>query len=332
MNRAKLVVVWRITEACDLTCPFCAYSRSLPRPRATAHPAEVERLGALLGTYSAQTQRPILVSWLGGEPLLWKPFFKVSQRFKQEFGLQLSVTTNGASLNTDSILQNLVTIFDELTLSLDGSASQHDAWRGRPGLYASLESNIRKLAGIKARLGYGPRIRVNTILMRNTIQNFESLCLQLADWGVEEVTFNALGGRDRPEFFPDHRLLPADLAAFRHALPALRVRLASLGLTLLGSEHYLDRLTNLASNQLSPVSDCHPGATFWFIDEQGLIAPCSYTGAGYGIPLSEIQTLNDLDQLPYRFANRQRTQRLSICNDCPSTQVFGKFGTSGNPA
>lgn len=324
MTPAKLVIVWRITEACDLACPFCAYSRTLPRPRATANRAQVERLGVLLGQYTAQTGRPVLVSWLGGEPLLWKPLFEVSQQFKTQ-GLKLSLTTNGTLLNNEDIRHQLVSTFDELTISVDGTAAQHDAWRGKAGLWSSLKANLQQLAALKKSLGHGPRLRVNTILMRDTVDGFDDLCLELAQWGVEELTFNALGGRDRPEFFPDHGLLPADLDRLRAQLPALRERLAPLGLTLLGDSHYLDRLTASAQNQYLAVTHCDPGTHFWFIDEQGVIAPCSYTGRGYGVPINEIQTVADVAHLPQHFAQLQRTHRLAICNDCPSTQVFGKF-------
>lgn len=325
MPTAKLVIVWRITEVCDLACPFCAYSRALPHPRATANRAQVERLGSLLGQYAAQTGRPVLVSWLGGEPLLWKPIFEISRQFKHEFGLRLSVTTNGTALNSETTRYQLMDTFDELTISVDGTPAQHDAWRGKAGLWTSLKTNLQQLAALKKNLGYGPRLRVNTILMRDTVEGFEALCLELAQWGVEELTFNALGGRDRPEFFPDHHLLPADLNRLRTQLPALRARLAPLGLNLLGDSHYLNRLTALAQGQPLPVADCAPGTRFWFIDEQGYIAPCSYTGTGYGIHLNEVQSLADIAQLPHRFAEQQRTNLLEICGDCPSTQVFGKF-------
>ncbi len=314
-----------MTEICNLACPFCAYSRALPRLRSTATQDEVERLGALIGAYARQAQRPALVSWLGGEPLLWKPIFEISQWFRHEFGLQISATTNGTALHDAQVQERILEDFEELTVSVDGLAAVHDGWRGRAGLWASLEANVRQLAMLKARAGRGPRLRVNTILMHDTVRDFEALCQRLSDWRVEEVTFNALGGRDRPEFFPEHGLCPEDVAWLRGALPDIRARLAPTGLTILGNDHYLDRLAASTNNYQSPITNCHPGTQFWFIDEQGWIAPCSYTGMGYGIHASEIETVKDLAQLPQRFAERQRANLLAVCGDCPSTQVFGKF-------
>jgi len=325
---SKLVVVWRITEHCNLGCHFCAYSRRLRRPRGLADSDQVLAFGALLGQYAAASSRAILVSWLGGEPLRWPPVFEISHIFKRNYHLRLGVTTNGAALNSPTVRQRLVEDFDELTISLDGLGAVHDQLRGAPGLFERLRANIAHLSALKAHVGYGPRLRVNTILMRDNIQDFEDLCRMLAEWGVEELTFNALGGRDRPEFYPAHRLLPEHIEWFRAALPAIRARLAQRGLTILGSEHYLNRITAWAHNLQSPISNCHPGQHFLFIDERGFVSPCSFTTRGYGLHLSEIRSPADLHQLPRLFAARQHQQMLTPCLDCPSTQVFGKFDYS----
>ena len=44
----ELIIVWRITEICDLACPFCAYGRHFKnRQYAAANPGDVLRFGAL---------------------------------------------------------------------------------------------------------------------------------------------------------------------------------------------------------------------------------------------------------------------------------------------
>jgi MoaA/NifB/PqqE/SkfB family radical SAM enzyme len=325
VNAPTLVIVWRVTEVCDLTCPFCAYGRGLTPARACADLPELQRAGRLLGDYAAQSGRTILVSWLGGEPLTWPPLLTLSRQFKQIYGLRLSVTTNGARLNSPAVQAALMEDFDELTVSIDGLAATHDRLRGRAGLWAGLESGLRRLAERKAAVGGGPRLRVNTVLMRETLGEFEALCEILAGWGVEEVTFNALGGRDRPEFYSDHALTVQDVAWLRGRLPGLRARVAARGLMIRGGPAYLERLHATGAGQPWPILDCGPGQAFWFIDERGRVAPCSFTTGGYGLPLSELRHVSDLEKLPARFAALQRGRRLAVCDDCPSTQVSGKF-------
>ena len=112
---SALVVVWRITEACDLACPFCAYDRRLRRARASANPAEVLAFGTVLRDYARAAQRSVLVSWLGGEPLLWPPVWEVSRIFVEECGLRLSATTNGTALRSAAVRENSARYFSELT-------------------------------------------------------------------------------------------------------------------------------------------------------------------------------------------------------------------------
>jgi MoaA/NifB/PqqE/SkfB family radical SAM enzyme len=325
---SKLVVVWRVTEVCDLACPFCAYSAELRRPRASADRGEVIRFGALLGEHAQTCGRAGLVSWLGGEPLLWKPIWDVSHVFKNQFGLRIGVTTNGTRLDSEGTRRTILEDFDEVTVSVDGVGPDHDRRRGMAGLYARLEKNVRWLKEHKIASGRGPRLRVNTVLMRDTIHAFESLCVAVAGWGVEELTFNALGGRDRPEFFPDHSLRPKQIESFCAELPRIRERVAPLGLNILGSERYLSRLLASAHHHQLPITDCQPGQKFLFVDECGYLAPCSFTTQGYGVHLSEIRSVSDLQSLPARFAERRRATTLTPCYDCHSTQVFGKFANS----
>lgn len=324
-NNPKLVVLWRVTEVCDLPCPFCAYSRELSRPRQSIEPEKVLRFGKILSDYAQATGREVLVSWLGGEPLLWKPLFEVSQVFKHELGLQVSVTTNGTRLETDTVRRALLANFDEITVSLDGVGASHDTCRQTAGLYKRVEAGVWRLRA--ERQGKAPRLRVNTILMRSNVQQFESLCRTVAEWGIESLTFNALGGRDRPEYFPDHHLLPEQVEAFRHELPNIRERMARLGLTILGNTRYLERLEASSLNNQLPITDCSPGQTFLFIDERGMISPCSFTSNEYGIYVDEIGTIEALEQLPATFARRRQEALAQVCYDCPSTQVFGKFTT-----
>src|SRR5438105_11950174 len=81
-----LVVVWRINEVCNLACGFCGYSRAVARTRLSAREEQVRALGAVLagsraepefgvgalGRYGRAQGRGVMVSWLGGEPFLWR--------------------------------------------------------------------------------------------------------------------------------------------------------------------------------------------------------------------------------------------------------------------
>jgi MoaA/NifB/PqqE/SkfB family radical SAM enzyme len=325
MGSPDLVVVWRVTERCNLGCAFCGYSRHIRRRRATADPRQILAFGALLGEYQAAAGRTVRVSWLGGEPLTWPPLVELAKVFRSAYQLRLGVTTNGVPLARAAMREHLVAVYDEVTVSIDGRGEFHDRCRDAPGLYGELRRSIAELRRQIDRAHSPLVLRVNTVLMRGNVAALEGLCRELAGWGVRELTFNQLGGNDRPEFYPENRLLPGQVEWLRRELPGLRRRMAALGLVVRGGDRYLERMACTARGVHIPVADCGPGQTFQFVNEEGVVSPCSFTSAGYGVPLDSLTSPADLERLPLVFAERKRQQALAPCGDCHSTQVFEKF-------
>lgn len=320
-----MIVVWRVTEHCNLSCKFCAYDRDLSRWRQDADPGSIRQFGPILANYQQTTGDSVLVSWLGGEPLLWPPLSDLTREFHSEFGLRVSTTTNGTRLNSPELRAHLLEYYSELTISIDGIGSVHDELRGWPGGFARLEHDVTLLANEKRIAGHGPILRANILLMRHTLPGFEQLCIRLANWGIEEITFNQLGGNDRPEFYPAHRLLSAQSDWLVDQLPRLRNGLAAIGARLNGSKNYATRIQATTYGRRLPIQDCHAGERFLFINERGEIAPCSFTVDGYGIPIASITSAYGLLELPRRFLELRNQKRLSACEDCHSTQIFEKF-------
>lgn len=319
-----MIVLWRVSERCNLGCGFCAYDRRRPGPRHEVDAATALRLGRLFGEYRQATGQRVLWSWLGGEPLLWPPLWQLS-RMLHEAGLAISATTNGSTLQQSAVRRQLLQHFAELTVSIDGPAEFHDTMRGWPGGWQRLRESILALVAERDDGGAPLKLRVNTVLMRQNVASFAELCETLTSWGVDEISFNPLGGRDRPEFFPTHRLRPQDVTSLREQLPSLRTRLRRHGTRLAGSAHYLDRIAANAQGHAIAVDDCAPGEAFLFIDERGRIAPCSFTVDDYGQHVDELRSVDDLyTLLPHWRAARQ--QRIApACADCRANHVFAKF-------
>jgi MoaA/NifB/PqqE/SkfB family radical SAM enzyme len=320
-----MIVLWRVSERCNLGCGFCAYDRRRPGPRHEIDAATVERLGRLFGEYRQATGQRVLWSWLGGEPLLWPPLWQLSRMLHDEAGLAISATTNGSTLQQAAVRRRLLQHFAELTVSIDGPADFHDAMRGWPGGWQRLRESILALVAERDDGGAPLKLRVNTVLMRQNVASFAELCETLAGWGVEEISFNPLGGRDRPEFFPAHRLRPQDVAELGELLPCLRQRLLRHGTRLAGSAHYLQRIEANAHDRAVAVGDCAPGEDFLFIDERGRIAPCSFSVDDYGLHVDELRTIDDLQALSPHWRVARRQHAAPVCADCRANHVFAKF-------
>jgi MoaA/NifB/PqqE/SkfB family radical SAM enzyme len=314
---SALVCVWRVTSRCDLACPFCAFDRTLKIPRLDADAAEGLRFFGLLR--EAWPDRDVLVSFLGGEPALWGPLIEVNASLRA-LGFRTSLTTNGRALRRLAWREWAAANLDEITVSIDGIGSAHDDLRSDPGGYADTIAALRELGG----RGGPPYVRVNTVVMRQNVGGFADLVAALAEAGVHEVTFNALGGRDRPEFHPDHALRAEDVDRLAEELPALRARFPALRIP--GGPGYLARMRASALGGRLPVEDCGPARTFLFVEADGRVAPCHFTVDDYGVPSASLRSPEDLRALPARFA-AARQRRSRWCDDCPSTQVHEKFAS-----
>jgi MoaA/NifB/PqqE/SkfB family radical SAM enzyme len=320
-----MIVVWRVTQHCNLSCPFCSYDRTLSLPRVQASLETVMRFAAVLSAYQKTNDDPVLVSWIGGEPFLWRHLREATLRLTDEFGLRVSATSNGTTLGSADVKRLIVERFSELTISVDAPGAAHDALRGWPGGFDRLERHVSEVAREKAIAGRGPLLRINTVLMRDNLPRFEELCLRVAAWGVNEITFNQLGGRDRPEFFPDHRLRASDVDHLEDFVPALRARLAERGVRLNGGAGYVRRMRASASGDALPMRHCGVGRRFLFVDERGLTAPCNYTVEQIGVPLNELGSVEAFSALPIQLEAARERCRPAACEDCHSTQVWDKF-------
>ena len=328
--KLERVVVWRVTEQCNLGCGFCAYDRGLKFPRAQAEAAQVERVAQLLLQWSQARGERLLLSWLGGEPLLVPWLLRLSAKLRalarsSECDLALSLTTNGTRLSDAHVRQALLANFTEITVSIDAWGRAHEQLRGWAGGFQALTHSLQQLFDERVILGSKMRVRINVVLMRNTIGEFSELCDALSQWPISEISFNALGGRDRPEFYAENALSARDIDAFAKALPLIRAQLAAKNIKLLGDENYLYRLKQVANRWAMPVRDCQPGQRFLFIDERGQMAPCHFTSDEYGLAVDDIQCPGDLDDVLTRFAAQQAQRPAAACADCMSTQMFGKF-------
>lgn len=319
-----MIVVWQISTHCNLRCGFCAFDRGIVMPRTQVDAADVRRFADLLGQYQAQRGEPVHLSWLGGEPTLWPPCVELSYQLR-DAGLTLSMTSNGSTLQQPKLLAMARDCLSELTLSVDGLAATHDRLRGRPGLWQQQLDTVRTLRAQRRPGDALQLLRVNTVLMRDTLPDFAALCVQLAQAGADQITVNLLGGRDRPDFYAQQKLQPDDYARWSDSLPALQDRLCQTGCTLSLAPTYLAALAARVRGISNPIADCQPGQRFLFIDANGQVAPCSYTSHSYGVALGSILTVQDLQNLASQFRSAQSQRRDAICDDCPSTQQAGKF-------
>lgn len=321
-RESTLVVVVRVATDCSLGCQHCGFSRELSFFRREIDTSTLINLGASLQSIQEGSNRRVLVSWLGGEPFQWTALQDVTAQFKREFGLALSVTTNGLSLASDSIRSFALSHFNEITISIDGLESHHDLMRSCPGMFQRLRKIVDKIH--RERESARTRLRVNTVLTEFNMSSFPEFCRQMAHWGFDELTFNPLGGNDRPDFFAKHRLTLAQVNELSAKLDRIRDECFDMGLVIRGGAGYINRLVATARGERIPIDDCKPGKRFLFVDERGLVSPCSFTCGTLGIPVDQWVTMG-ASYSAQDFLGRKRLIKPVACEDCLATNVFNKF-------
>lgn len=321
-QKYDLVVVVRVNTECGLRCSFCGFSRELKRPMSVIDDIGIRKFGQSLQAFQAARNQHILVSWLGGEPFQWTKWRETSLVFR-ELGLAVGITTNGLALGSEQVQRDAVELFDEITISIDGLAESHDRMRQFPGLFDRLRCVVEQIQ--RKRSDQKPWLRVNTILTRGNVEQFQAFCETMLDWGFDELTFNQLGGNDRPEYFPENRLTPDQVVRLIAELPAIQAVCQAKGMMVCSSPQYLNRIYASASNDTIPIEDCGPGDRFLFVDEHGQVSPCGFTSQSLGVSLNELDSVEKLLQLRAVFRERRCGKMPACCRDCHATHVFEKF-------
>ncbi|ESQ82077.1 hypothetical protein AEAC466_19360 [Asticcacaulis sp. AC466] len=289
-----------------------------------AQPEQVIAFIAVLHQWQVQHRRQVLLSWLGGEPFLW-PELEPLTHAAHDAGLRISTTTNGTALNSPRIRRHVLDTYSELTVSIDGFTDFHDNRRGWKGAFSKLKTGVYDLNAELQACASSLTLRANVVLMQDNVRTFGELCHEIASWGIDEICFNQLGGRDRPEFYPAHRLSLDDITWLETELPALRTSLEQQGTRLIGGDDYLRRIRGTTLGEVFPVPECRVADSFLFIDERGYIAPCSFTPDHFARNISEIKTADDLDSLIDDLLTTQKCRPAVDCANCPSTQQFAKW-------
>ncbi|MFD8494186.1 radical SAM protein [Amycolatopsis sp. NPDC059657] len=157
-------IVWDVTYACPLRCTHC-YSESGRRPSRQPSFDDLLRL-----TDAIIALRPDSVILVGGEPLLVNGIFTVAERLKQA-GSHVVLYTGGWSLRP-SMVDELVRVCDEVTVSVDGATAEtHDRIRGRDGSFDRAIAALHLLDAADTDPGF--TFGVDSVVLRSNFDDLE---------------------------------------------------------------------------------------------------------------------------------------------------------------
>ena len=146
---APLMIVWNITQACNLRCKHC-YQSAGTRPARDELTLE-EKLAAV--DQMAANGVPFLAI-AGGEPLMCDDLWPVLERARQH-GIHVTIATNGTLLTKENAVRLIEAGVKYVEVRVDSTdTKEHDTLRGVPGAWERSIEGIRNSVAAGMRTGF----------------------------------------------------------------------------------------------------------------------------------------------------------------------------------
>ncbi|QIB79189.1 TIGR04053 family radical SAM/SPASM domain-containing protein [Haloferax volcanii] len=174
-SRRPFVLIWEVTQACDLACDHCRADATPAR-----HPDELTTAeGKRLLDQAREFGPGQLVVLSGGDPLARSDLVELVE-YGTDLGLRMTLTPSGTSSLTPETVADLADAgVRRMALSLDGAtAASHDAFRGEDGSFD------QTVAAARAAREAGLPLQINTTVCAQTVDELPALCDLVADLGA----------------------------------------------------------------------------------------------------------------------------------------------------
>ena len=158
----KPIVVWNITQRCNLRCKHC-YAAGTPDVSRELTTAECKRA---IDGFAAFGCPVVLFS--GGEPFV-RPDLLELAAYAREKGRRVVFSTNGTLITPDIAAQIKAIGASYVGISIDGVRETHDAFRGVAGAYD------RSLAAIRACREAGVKVGLRVTLTHANVREIPAI-------------------------------------------------------------------------------------------------------------------------------------------------------------
>jgi radical SAM protein len=130
-DQAPMLVIWEVTQACDLACVHCRASAQSERSEGELSTEQGYRLLDEIRSFG----NPLMV-FTGGDPLKRPDLYELI-RYSVKIGLRTNVTPSATPLLTAEAIEGFQAAgIARMAISLDGpDAATHDEFRGIPGTF-----------------------------------------------------------------------------------------------------------------------------------------------------------------------------------------------------
>lgn len=174
-DKRPFVLIWEVTQACDLECEHCRADAQPDR-----HPQELTTVeGKALLDEAAQFSENQLVVLSGGDPLTRDDIPELIE-YGTDLGLRMTLTPSGTASLDHGVIDELDAAgLKRLAVSLDGStAAKHDLFRGETGTFD------QTVAAAEYASEQGIPLQVNTTVSKTTAEDLPAIADLVEELGA----------------------------------------------------------------------------------------------------------------------------------------------------
>jgi 12,18-didecarboxysiroheme deacetylase len=194
----KPVVVWNVTQACNLRCIHC-YARAVGHRQNSelTHDQGVSLMDDL-----ADFGVPVIL-FSGGEPLM-RPDLVGLARYAVDKGMRAVISTNGTLITKDKARELRDIGLSYVGVSLDGMAEVNDRFRGKNGAFRDALTGIRNCQEVGLKVGL--RFTIN----RMNMHEIPAIFNLLEEYRIPRVCFYHLVYAGRGTLLREQGLNPEE--------------------------------------------------------------------------------------------------------------------------
>ena len=195
---APFLVVWDITNACNLKCQHCYANAGSSLKDELSTDEAMEVIDCL-----DRVSVPI-VAFSGGEPLVRRDFFDLT-RYACDKGIYVAVATNGTLITKEKAQEMKKAGIRFVQISLDGaSPATHDSFRGIDGVYK------KTIQGIKNCVDAGFFVNIATTATHHNYMEIPQIIDLCEDLGVNWFMLYNFIPTGRGKFISTNDLTPGE--------------------------------------------------------------------------------------------------------------------------
>ncbi len=309
---APLFVIWEVTGACNLKCKHCLSSSGRP------HPNELNTEEARRLIDALEQMKVFNISFSGGEPLVRPDIFELL-RYTSQRSVGMDLLTNGFMITPEAIERLNETDIFSVQVSLDGTESTHDNFRGIRGSYK------RAIEAVKLLGEANFTVSISSAITKQNVNEVPQIIDSAIELGANlyKTTLFMPAGRGKGNI-DELVLTPSEVKDFSHMLKEKKkevgdkIVISNEDVYPWLSEKAMDGASNCIEADESRRIGCTAGNTSMYITPDGRMAPCPFLRdfeAG-NVRTSTPKDIWNTSEMFAIFRNVKKGDLKGRCGDC----------------